>query len=60
MSLKRVHDEIEKRTPGGKESLLAWVLTFALEALAALGPVPIFVAIFLFGALVTFLLYRFA
>lgn len=60
MSLKKVHDEIEKHTPGGKASLTAWLLTIALEALAALGPLPIFIAIFAFGALATFLLYRFA
>ena len=43
MSLKRVHDELEKHTPGGKQSLLAWAMTFGLELLAKVGSIGVFV-----------------
>lgn len=44
MSLKKVHDELQKDTPGGKSSLSAWIMTFFLEGIAHLGLLPMLLA----------------
>lgn len=59
MSLKRVHDELEKHTPGGNESLLAWVMTFGLELLAKVGSIGVFVLLSLIVVGLLFLVVHF-